>query len=159
MQNTGEWGRFFPQALSPLAYNVSIAQDYFPLSRLDTTRLGYRWYETPPENAKVLPKSVPTNSDSGSDELTKELFSCKESGKPYKLIRQELEFYRSQRIPPPQFAFPIRHEHRLAMRNPRYLWERVCGECGKQINTSIAPERSEVVLCEGCFRERALEEV
>jgi hypothetical protein len=33
MEKTGEWGRFFPPNLSAFGYNVSVAQEYFPMTR------------------------------------------------------------------------------------------------------------------------------
>jgi hypothetical protein len=33
MQQTKEWGEFFPIALSPICYNESPAQTYFPMSK------------------------------------------------------------------------------------------------------------------------------
>lgn len=39
----GEYGLFFPPALAPFAYNETIAQDYFPLSKDEIQKLGFRW--------------------------------------------------------------------------------------------------------------------
>ena len=33
MQETKEWGEYFPGNVSPFAYNESMAQDYFPLTK------------------------------------------------------------------------------------------------------------------------------
>lgn len=33
MQQTGEWGQYFPATISPFAYNESVAYDYYPLTR------------------------------------------------------------------------------------------------------------------------------
>jgi len=44
MKETGEWGEFFPIALSPLTYNESVAQDVFPLSREEALQRGYHWF-------------------------------------------------------------------------------------------------------------------
>ena len=45
MQETGEWGEFFPMHLSPLAYNTSIAQDYFPMDKQSAESMGIKWFE------------------------------------------------------------------------------------------------------------------
>lgn len=39
----------------------------------------------------------------------------------------------------------------MALRNPRKLWKRQCGKCGKEIQTTYSPERPETVYCEGCY--------
>ena len=46
-----------------------------------------------------------------------------------------------------------RHKRRMALRNPRRLWERQCAKCTKPITTSYAPDRSEIVFCETCYLE------
>jgi CxxC-x17-CxxC domain-containing protein len=31
------------------------------------------------------------------------------------------------------------------------LWSRSCAKCGKNIQTSYVPDRSEIVYCEECY--------
>ena len=37
------YGEYFPIEMSPVAYNESMAQEYFPLTRVEAARQGYRW--------------------------------------------------------------------------------------------------------------------
>ncbi|MGC9603325.1 MAG: hypothetical protein ABSF47_02545 [Minisyncoccia bacterium] len=37
------YGEFFPPELSPFAYNETIAQEYFPLTKGEAEKQGYRW--------------------------------------------------------------------------------------------------------------------
>jgi len=39
------------------------------------------------------------------------------------------------------------------LRNPRRLFNRKCMKCDKQIQTSYAPEKPEIVYCEECYVE------
>jgi hypothetical protein len=48
------------------------------------------------------------------------------SGKPFRIIKQELEFYRKHNLPIPRRHPDVRHADRMKMRNPRKLWERLC---------------------------------
>ena len=45
MKKTGEWGQFFPMKISPFAYNESVAQVFFPLSKDEILKQGLRWQE------------------------------------------------------------------------------------------------------------------
>lgn len=43
MTKTSEYGEFFPASMSPFAYNKTIAQDYFPLTKEEALKKGYKW--------------------------------------------------------------------------------------------------------------------
>lgn len=45
MQKTGEWGEFFHAKLSPFAYNETMAQEYYPLSKEEILQKGLRWID------------------------------------------------------------------------------------------------------------------
>ena len=40
-----EWGEFFPASISPFPYNETVAQDYFPLTKEEALKRGYKWRE------------------------------------------------------------------------------------------------------------------
>ena len=48
MKKTGEWGEFFPSSLSPFGYNETVANDFFPLSKEEATKQGFKWKEKDP---------------------------------------------------------------------------------------------------------------
>lgn len=154
MKKYGEFGRYFPPELSPFAYNETIAFEYFPLTKEDVVSRGWQWYDdesTSGENY-LGPKSVvPDDVRDASDDLTKAIFSCEASSKLYKILPQELQFYREMKLPLPTRCFMERQRARFAMRNPRRLWSRQCAKCQKDIQTTYAPERPEIVYCEECY--------
>ncbi len=78
---------------------------------------------------------------------------CEVTGKPFKIIRQELAFSIEHSLPIPTRHPDQRYRERMDMRNPRILHERTCQECQKAIMTTYAPERPEKVLCEECYRK------
>jgi len=41
----------------------------------------------------------------------------------------------------------------MKLRNPRKLYTRNCDKCGKEIQTTYAPERPEIVYCENCYNK------
>lgn len=154
MQKTGKWGEFFPTEFSPFAYNETIAQEYFPCTESETTARGWRWRineEEVPDQSSTSVVQAPDDIRDATDDITKHILQCRETGKPYKITQQELEYYRSMRIPLPQKHFMQRQRERFAVRNPRHLWNRTCTKCKCAIQTTYAPDRPETVYCEDCF--------
>ncbi len=156
-KQSGEWGEFFPIELSPFAYNETVAQEYFPMSKEEVLAKGWKWRDEiveMPKVSKVIPASrLPDSIDDIPDDILNWAIECEESGKPFKIQKAELEFYRKMRLPIPHFHPDVRHAHRMAKRNPRKLWERNCDKCGVPIQTTYAPERPEKVFCERCYQE------
>ncbi len=150
-----EWGEYFPPALSPFGYNETIASDYFPLTRSEALSRGYNWsdYERPsPEVEKIIPADqLPDTIYEIADNLLNWAIQCEVTGKPFRIIRQELEFYRKYNIPLPRRHPDQRHTDRFALKNPHRLWSRTCDRCAASIQTSYAPGRPESVYCEACY--------
>lgn len=155
MRANGEWGKFFPAALSPFAYNETIACEYAPLTREETLSKGWKWHEKVDADQSYLgPQStVPDDIRDATDDIVHTIFTCESSGKLYKILPQELQFYREMKLPLPRKCFMERQRVRFASRNPRKLWDRACAKCAKPIQTTYAPDRPETVHCEKCYLE------
>ncbi|MDD5056036.1 MAG: hypothetical protein PHZ00_07280 [Candidatus Peribacteraceae bacterium] len=155
MSRIGEFGEFFPVQSSPFAYNETTAQEYFWLKKEEVVRRGWRWRDQIEEKPKVdrtIPASqVPASIDATPDDILNWAVECENTKRPFRIIRKELDFYRKMRVPVPIFHPDERHKRRMAMRNPRKLWERECAKCGKGMKTSFAPEKPEKVFCEECY--------
>lgn len=156
MKKTGEWGQPMPIALSPFGYNETVAQEYFPLSKEECLMKGYKWsdevnYEAEYQGPVV---KIPDSIADTDDEVIKKIFLCKKSGKPYKIIPQELRLYKMHKVSLPKFCFDERHKARIVRRNPRHLWERKCMKCGVVLETSYAPERPETIYCGECYLKK-----
>jgi len=76
---------------------------------------------------------------------------CKISKRPFKIIPQELKFYREHSIPIPHLHPDKRHEARMKLRNSRKIYNRKCMNCEKDMKTTYSHERSEIVYCEECY--------
>ena len=148
---TGSWGEFFPITLSPFAYNESTAQDYYPLSKEEVIANGWQWRERDEKEFQPQEHAVPDAIDDVTDEILKQTLACAHCSRNYKIIPQELAFYRKQGLPIPNHCFYCRHASRKNARNPRKLWKRECQKCRKGIETTYAPERPEIVYCEECY--------
>jgi hypothetical protein len=154
MKSTEEWGAFWPYASLPFAYNESAAQDYFPLTKEEILERGYKWKEEIDEMPKVE-KVIKANQlpaiQNIPDDILNWAIECEETGKPFRIIKQELEFYRRMNLPVPHVHPMERHKRRMGMRNAYKLWQRKCDHCQKEIQTSYQPSRPEVIYCEECY--------
>lgn len=156
MQKSGEWSEFFPASISPLAYNQALAMEYFPLSKPEVAELGCQWsdYENPAPPLKQVVKSseLPDDIQAVSEDILDWGIHCEETGKPFRIISQELTFLKQMGLPLPHDSFDVRYLKRLTSRNPHKLWQRFCSNCEVAMESSFAPERVEKVYCEDCYR-------
>ena len=154
MRTTGEWGEYFPINLSPFGYNETRAQEFFPMTAESVRANGWKWLDEK-DNASeryLGPQtSLPDAIGDATEAITKNILVCEATGKPYKIIPQEWTFYRNQGIPLPRLCPDERHKRRMQLRNPRHLWKRQCQKCQRDIETTYAPERPEIVYCEECY--------
>ncbi|MBI2121608.1 MAG: hypothetical protein HYT98_00645 [Candidatus Sungbacteria bacterium] len=189
MKGAGDWGEFLPRSLSQFAYNESAAQEWFTLTNDGALAQGFRWREPDDRNYAVTvpPDRVPDEISKASDDILNEIIGCAHQGlcgepctTAFKVIPQELEFYRKMNIPLPILCPNCRHYARLKLRNSPKLRHRTCqcagrkseirstksetpiyentathfhGEnpCPNEFETSYAPERQEIVYCEACY--------
>ncbi len=155
MMKTNEWGKFYPFAFSTFGYNKTTAQLYYPRTKEQALKEGSSWDENeiPVVQAKktIPANALPDNSKDIPDDVSHWAIICEVTAKPFRITPQELAFYRTQNLPIPRRSPDQRHLDRLAQRNPRKLWSRICGSCGKPIQTTYAPNRPEKVYCEECY--------
>jgi CxxC-x17-CxxC domain-containing protein len=118
---------------------------------------NFNWsnYEPPfPKVDKIIPASkLPDNILDIPDDILNRAIECEVTKKPFKIIKQELEFYRKHNLPIPKRHPDQRHLDRMNLRNPRKLFDRKCDKCGKDIKTTYSPDRNEIVYCEECYNK------
>jgi CxxC-x17-CxxC domain-containing protein len=152
MIKTKEWGEFFPAGLSPFCYNETEADTYYPMPREKALQTGFKWKEEDAMNRYQGPKiRLPDNIAEVNDDITKQILCCESCSKNYRIIIQELDFYRRVKLPVPHKCPDCRHKERLTKRNPRKLWDRKCAKCGAEIQTTFEPDHPETVYCEQCY--------
>jgi hypothetical protein len=148
------YGEFFPIKLSPFGYNDTLANWYFPLSREEALKKGYKWndYVSPKIGIKTFSgKDLPQKIEQVGESICTEIIECENDKKLFRIIPQELAFYRKHKLPLPHFCPDCRHEKRKRQMNPRKLWERKCAKCNSEIETTYAPNAPEIVYCEKCY--------
>ncbi len=156
------WWEFFPSSISPFWYNETVAQEYFPLTKEESEKKWFNWstYETAfPNVDKIIPANMlPENIADIPDDILNwaiesELESTEGFSPLYRIIKQELEFYRKHNLPIPKRHPNQRHLDRMNLRNPRKIYERKCDKCGIDINTTYSPDRKELVYCKECYEK------
>ncbi len=90
------------------------------------------------------------------DDILNWAIECEVSGKPFRIIKQKLEFYRKHSLPIPKRHPDVRHLDRMKMRNPRKLFERKCDKRSRDMITTYSRERPEKVYCEECYNREVL---
>jgi len=166
------YGEFFPSNMLPFAYNETIAQEYFPKTKKEAMASGYRWKELDTKNyvPTVLSDELPVSINLVNDNILNEVIACAHKGDcnhqcttAFKIVKNELQFYRANNIPLPILCPNCRYYERLAKRQPNKLWYRTCmcsqnnhahkGHCQNEFETSYAPDRPEIVYCEKCYQQ------
>ena len=155
MKGMGEWGEFFPMKYSPFAYNETMANLSFPMTKTEIINSGLRFQENLQQTkGKTTLKKIPENINDVSSDILNEILECFQCGRNYKIIPNELAFYKKWQIPIPRNCFFCRFKKRFSLRTPSKLWRRKCMKerCKNEFETSYAPDRPEIVYCERCYQ-------
>lgn len=151
MKQERTFGEFFHPNLSLFAYNETVANEYFPLSKEVALARGYRWREKDPREYQPQTYTVPADIKDVRDSILNEILACTRCSKNFRLERAEIIFYKKYGIAAPKACPDCRHKARLALRNPRQLFERMCNNCGNALATSYDPQKKEIIYCEKCY--------
>ena len=178
--NTYRYGEFFPPAFSPFAYNETIAQDYFPLTKEAAEAKGYVWRD--PEarefQTTVDAKDLPDHISDVQDSILKEVIKCTTCGKAYRIIQAEFDFLKRMSLPIPRLCVNCRFLERIKHRNVPRFYHRTCqcaGErsengvyansdkhfhgadsCPNEFETSYSSDRPEIIYCEQCYQNEII---
>lgn len=150
MQNTGEWGEFFPSSFSPYGYNQTMAAWYFPLGKEEATTKGFTWVDEIDPYDTMQANDLPDDLAKFQDADTKLVYKSTLSGKKYKITLPELEFHRRYNIPLPTTTPAERMEWFVAQ-SPRTLYQAICAKCGQKTSSTHNPAHNKTVYCTGCY--------
>jgi len=141
-----KYGEFFPAELSVFAYNETVAQENYPLSKEQAEAEGYAWREPEEKNYSpdIRAEDLMDNLRDVPDSIMDKTISCLHNGKcndqcskAFRITPQELQFYRMTSTPIPAFCPNCRHYERLRRRNPIKLWKRKCMCAGSASDTGV----------------------
>ncbi len=109
MKDTGEYGQWFPWAISDYPYSDTVAQQFFPLNDEQALKMGVR---TSTEKAYPTTDTITTVSENiqdVEDTILQQTLRDPINSQAFRLQKQELQFYRDHKIPVPEHSFENRH--------------------------------------------------
>lgn len=166
------FGECFPTELSPFAYNETIAFEENPLSKDEIISLGYKWKDV--EKKLYIPTiksdAIPDSIHEVADAVCDEIIECPNQGKietqctsAYRILPDELSFYRQMNLPIPRYCPNCRYHQRLIWKNPFRFYKRQCmcellnhqhkDQCLNEFETMYAPNRLETIYCKECYQK------
>ena len=182
--NIYKYGEFFPSELSPHGYNETLAQEFFPLLKNEVLAQGIKWVEPGERNYGLdfVAKDLLDDIKNVKDDIINKVIECEHKGEcnqlcttAFKIIEDELNFYRKMNLPLPRLCPNCRAFERLKQRTGIKLYKRKCqcaGEksdgndysntvshfhagdhCSNEFETSYSPDRPEIVYCEKCYQQ------
>jgi hypothetical protein len=146
MRKTEEYGEFFPMDLSTFAFNETVAQEYFPLTKTEALEKGLMWQDPDTKNYSITlkPEDLIDNIKDVEESILKESIGCAHAGScshgcttAFRIIPRELEFYKRMNLPLPRLCPNCRHYGRLSKLNPLKLWSGKCQCAGRQSDNGI----------------------
>ena len=154
------FGEFFPEMFSDFAYNETIANYHFPLSKQEALSRGYTWKDVEKKNYEVTIKAedLPESIAEVSDSILNEAIECEDKDNPnsvgaFRITQNELNFYRKMDLPLPRASFNIRHLRRMDKRPKLDLLKRHCAKCNIEVETIYTEEYAPIIYCEKCYQQ------
>jgi len=152
MKSMGEWGEFFPYKLTPCCYNETVAAEYFPLTKEQALAAGSSWRD--PDNDQVNGDDyfVPPNDiRKVDDSICEKVLKCEITGRQYKIVPQELKFYKKMKLPIPRRHSDQRHYDRMKLHDAYQIFAIECDKCGKSIRSIYEKDTEQKIFCEECY--------
>ncbi len=176
MLKRGEYGEFIPLAESFFPYRDTFAAANYPLTDAEISAMSA--VTTSKEEDEIYERAltketIPDDIKDVDDSILEKVLLCEVSGKPFRIIQKELDFYRRFNLPIPTKHPHIRLIERVKKRDPLKLWIRTCtcagpgsanslyrntaqhfhkeNACPNTFETSFSPDRPEIVYCEQCY--------
>ncbi len=167
MKKRGEWGEFFPINLSPFGINETRAIEELNFSKEEALAQGFLWQDEIQQTKgreTLGQENIPDSIDDVSDVILKEILECSSCSRNYKILTEELLFYRRLKIPIPEKCFFCRHLDRLSFRGGFDLNTRECdcvkndhsheNRCGEIFETFFKKDKeSRPIYCESCYNQ------
>ena len=177
-----KYGEFFPPEISPFAYNETMAQEFFPLTKEEALKKGYGWYDKPKSEYEptIKTQDLPDHFKDADNSILKEIIECKnkdscQGSGVFQIISSELKFLKEQELPLPRLCPECRYIERIKQRNPMKLHKKQCmcsgkkdetgvydnqenhkhgdEKCPNTFETTYAPDRKEIVYCKECYQK------
>lgn len=160
IQSTWERWYFFPPSYSTFWYNESLANEHFPIK--DKQKAISKWYNRMdkeynidiPDGIQMLDiNSLPKDIEDISEDIIAKAIVCKETGRPFRIIKKEIDYYRKMWIWLPEIHPNQRHKNRFSQVNKKKIYHRNCDKCWVNITTTYSPNSNKIIYCEDCYNK------
>lgn len=150
---TQKYGEFFPRELSHFGYNETVANEYFPETEENAYKMGFNWHPQEHEtDYQISDYQIPDNIKDVKDDILDKILKCEASGKAYRIIPMELQFYRRFNLPIPRLAPFERHKKRMRfIADHMKLAQRKCSGCEKLVDSVYNENEFPKIYCEDCY--------
>lgn len=156
----GEYGDFLPFKFSTFAYNGSLAEISFFLDKEEVEKIESLWQPETETNAvgmeMVRPENIPDTIKEVSDDILKKALICEKTGRPFRIIGTELEFYKIHNIPLPRVHQIKRIKDRYKYLGGLKMNNTDCELCGKKIITLYDVNEGWKLYCDDCYKREIL---
>lgn len=160
MLNRGEYSDGLGLEFSAQAYNFSIAMVSYPLSNEQIKNLGGYVADDPDTNAGSIDiikyTDVPETINEVSDDILTKAIQCSISGRPFRIIKSEVDFYKQMNLPIPIVHPSIRMENQYKIASPGKKHQASCKKCSKNIESMFDPKEGFILFCEKCYQLEVL---
>ncbi len=154
------FGEHFPNSFSDFPYNETAAAQFFPLTKEEALKKGYKWRDAEKRNYQITIKSVdlPETIGEVTDAISDEIIECGEKDSQYsvgayRITQNELIFYRRMDLPLPRVCFNVRHMNRILKRPTFNIQKRDCNKCGVEVETVYDANYAPIIYCEKCYQQ------
>ena len=128
----------------------------FPLTKEEALAKGLRWKDNIIEiqdiDKIIDPAQLPDRVADIPDDILNWAVRCPNTGRPFRIIKQEYQYLKENNLPIPRHHPDERHRLRMEKRNPQKIWQRTCAKCDVQVTTSYQEGRVEPIYCEPCYQ-------
>jgi CxxC-x17-CxxC domain-containing protein len=157
MLKRGEYADGVGMEFCAQAYNFSIGQISFPLTKEEIEKLGGYMAKDPETSVDsqnlLLKNQLPETILETTEEILNKAIKCELTGKPFRVILSELQFYKMMKLPLPSVHPSIRMEGRIKLLANGKKYETTCAKCGKDIVAVFDPVQKFILYCEDCFKK------
>lgn len=136
MNKQHEWGEFFP-----LKNSLFYIEETEATEEKDHTQVEIH-------DQNII---IPDHIDDVPDSIIHSPLACENCGRSFRIISQELEFYRQHLLPLPHYCYLCRQQKRKEQLPPKKLFSRNCDQCQKLLMSPYPPQAKEIIYCGKCF--------